>query len=248
MTPYDILKAGYNAELADHIIKSFSEIQTNYVLKKWKPSELDAGHFVEAARRTIDFVFRGAYTPFNTSLPKFTDAELARYERETSHESYRMLIPRALKAIYNIRNKRGVAHVSDVDPNEMDATYILYTTKWIVAELIRLKSSLSPAHAQQLVNSVVERQIPLLWKEADIETILVPGMPTSDQVLVLLYDKSPRTVLELQQITEYKNTTNFKKILRRLHDKKFVYLSADESCRLTPVGVGEAELLITKHK
>ncbi|MBB3083292.1 hypothetical protein [Geodermatophilus sabuli] len=41
--------------------------------------------------------------------------------------------------LYDIRNNRGVGHAgADVDPNHMDATVVLYQSKWLVAELVRL--------------------------------------------------------------------------------------------------------------
>ncbi len=59
MTAHDILKKGFDKLIADAIVKAYQEIEQNYVLRKWKPSELDAGHFVEAVRRAIDLELTG---------------------------------------------------------------------------------------------------------------------------------------------------------------------------------------------
>lgn len=246
MKAQDILKSGFDSAIASAILDAYTEIERNYVLRKWKPSELDAGHFVEAVRRAIDLELTGAYKAFNKSLPSFNDAALKAYEQQAGDQSYRLLIPRALKSIYNIRNKRGVAHISDINPNEMDATLILYTVKWVLAELVRLKSGLSPDETQVLIDEVVERQCSVIWKHGNITWILAPEMKARDQVLILLYDSSPRMDSELQGITEYKNATNFKKILKRLHALKLIYYHADGNCRLTPTGLPEAETLIMK--
>ncbi len=171
MTAQDILKKGFDKKIADAIIKAYKEIEQNYVLRKWKPSELNAGHFVEAVRRAIDLELTGKYMPFGKSLPNFNDQALQLYERQVGDESFRMLIPRTLKAIYNVRNKRGVAHISDVNPNEMDATFILGSVKWVLAELVRLKSGLSTSQTQDLLNTIIERHCPLIWKESGIVTI-----------------------------------------------------------------------------
>lgn len=123
----NLFEQSFNKEISENLIGSFSEIESNFIIKKWKPSELDAGHFVETVRRIIELKLFNKYTPFNQNLPHFNDPELQRYERQSGHESYRMIIPRILKAIYNIRNKRGVGHTGDISPNEMDATLILYS-------------------------------------------------------------------------------------------------------------------------
>lgn len=249
MTVPEILGTGYNKELAGHIIKAFKEIQNNYILKKWKPSELDSGHFVEAVRRTLDFVLTGLYTPFKKKLADFNDAELRRYENLVGHDSYRMLIPRALKAIYNIRSKRGVAHISDIDPNEMDATFILYSAKWVLAELIRMKSQMNPGQTQQMVDEIMERHIPIIWEKDGNEIVLVPGMLAREQALILLYKRSPRKVDELRRVIEYKNLTQFKTIIRVLHRRdKLVYLAQDGNCHITPLGIIEAECIMAAHK
>lgn len=248
MNPLSILKSGFNSAIASAILDSYGEIERNYVLRKWKPSELDAGHFVEAVRRALDLEFTGQYRAFNRSLPPFNDQSLAFYEQQTGDQSYRLLIPRALKSIYNIRNKRGVAHMSDVNPNEMDATFILYTCKWVLAELIRLKSGLSPDQTQSMLDKIVERQCSVIWKEGNITWVLSPQMKARDQVLVLLYDSSPRTDAELQGIVEYSNSTNFKKILKRLHTQKLIYYHSDGNCRLSPTGIPMAEEIIRKHE
>lgn len=135
-----ILRSRYPADIVKALLDAYREIESNYALQKWKPSELDAGHFVEAARRILEHELFGQATPINQQISKFSDQVLVKYEQATGDESYRMLIPRALKSVYNIRNKRGVGHVGPVSPNEMDATYILYSVKWVLAELVRLVS------------------------------------------------------------------------------------------------------------
>ena len=190
MTASDILKKKYPKEIVAKSIESYKEIESNFAIKKWKPSELDSGHFVEAVRRLLEFELTGSYTPINKKLSNFTDSILKQYEQAQGNESYRMLIPRALKSIYNIRNKRGVGHISGVSPNEMDATYILYTVKWILAELVRLNSKLSIPETQLIVDKIVERKIEILWKEGNITRILKTSIKAENQILILLYDQS----------------------------------------------------------
>jgi hypothetical protein len=247
MTITDILKSGFDAAIAKAIVDAYQEISGNYNLRKWKPIELDAGHFVEAIRRALDLELTGRYVPFSRSLPQFDDNALKHYEQQSGHESYRLLIPRALKAIYNIRNKRGVAHISYISPNEMDATFILYTVKWILAELVRLKSGLSVTETQKLIDALVERQYSLIWKEGAVTSIIIPGMKARDQILVFLYDDSPKTDQELQRVIEYSYTTKFTKILRKLHNDKLIYYHADGKCRISPRGLIAAEQIIQKY-
>ncbi|NGP90257.1 hypothetical protein [Fodinibius halophilus] len=241
-----LIANNYDQQISDHLVSSFLEIEENFVIKKWKPSELNAGHFVEAVRRIIELELFGKYTPFNNKLPHFNDSELQRYERQKGHESFRMLIPRILKAIYNIRNKRGVGHISDISPNEMDATLILYNVKWVLAEIIRLNSNLKPEETQQIINKIVERDIQLLWKDGEVKRILNPNILAKDKVLVLLYDESPMPAEKIRGIIEYKNSYNFKKILKGLHSDRLIEFDDDNICKISPTGITEAEKILQK--
>ena len=116
-----ILKGRYPHDLIDALLSAYQEIEQNYALAKWKASELDAGHFVEAARRLLEHELLGKATPLSAGLSKFNDAALKTYENAKGDDSFRMLIPRVMWGVYGIRNKRGVGHVGAVSPNQMDS-------------------------------------------------------------------------------------------------------------------------------
>ncbi len=250
MNAEGFLKSAYPAELVDALICAYKEIENNYAIGKWKASELDAGHFVEAARRILDQTLFSSYTPIGKSLVNFQDAELKRYEGADGDESFRLLIPRVLKSIYNIRNKRGVGHLGTISPNEMDATLILYSVKWVLAELVRLASGAiaDPVSAQQAVNKIVERRLDLIWKEGDIVRVLQTGLHAWKQVLILLYDQNLQTEDTIRQIIEYKNSSDFRKVLKSLHTKRLVEYQLGRPIVITPAGVVEAEKLILDAK
>jgi len=248
MTLATALKAKYPRDVCDALLAAYREIEENFTVRKWKASELDAGHFVEAARRIIEQELFGSYTPIGVSLSNFSDAELRRFENAQGDESLRMLVPRALKAVYNIRNKRGVGHIGPISPNEMDATFILYTVKWVLAEFVRLATGAKPADTQKLIEAIVERRVGLLWKHDGIVRVLENKMPTREQVLVLLFDSSPLGSAQLQQATEYQNTSNFKKILKRLHQDRLVEVAADGTVHITPKGIPEAEKVLLRYQ
>ncbi len=243
-----IIESAYNREIAKNVISAYKEIEGNYFLQKWKPSELDAGHFVESVRRLLELELTGTFTPFSSQLSNFSDQVLKGYEQNTGHESFRMLIPRILKSIYNIRNKRGVGHITDISPNEMDSTLILHSVKWVLSEIVRIKTNISISDTQKLIDSIVERQLDLIWKETDFRRVLKVGMPAKDQVLVLLYDVNSQNVDALRDIIEYKNKTKFMEIIRKLHKERYLELKSDNECIISPKGVLMAEEIINKAK
>jgi hypothetical protein len=244
VTAREVLKARYGAELAGAIVTSFVEIETNFGLGKWKASEIDAGHFVEAIRRVLEQELFGSSTPLGSKLEHFTDQVLLRYENAKGDESYRMLVPRVLKAVYNIRSKRGAGHLAGVSPNEMDSALVFNSCKWVLAEVVRLASGLSVEKTQALVDAITERKVHLLWKHEGTVRVLDPEMAARDQVLVLLYDRSPQTDVGLAGAVEYSRMSNFRTLLRALHKKRLIEFGKDGRCVITPLGVAQAEDLL----
>ena len=249
MSVYDILNVASDGKLANIIIESYKEIVENFITEKWKYSELDAGHFVEMVRRFLELKLFGKYTPIDHKLSNFSNTVLAKYENSNGDESYRMLIPRTLYSIYTIRNKRGAAHLTGVSPNEMDATFVLYSVKWVLSELVRLNSTLSTDETYALISSIVERQIDLIWKKDDVVRILNTNIPKGLQVLVLLYDENTQNEEHLRKAIEYSNPTTFREVLKMFHKRRFLEYDAERKiCTITPKGLNEAEQIIKKYQ
>jgi hypothetical protein len=247
MSVKSILKADYPAEVVDALLAAYREIEQNYFLRKWKASELDAGHFVEAARRMLEHALFGTSTPIGQNLPTFNESALKKYEAGTGDDALRILIPRILWSVYGIRNKRGVGHVGPVSPNKMDSTLILADVKWVLAEFVRHASGLSVAETQKQVDEIIERRLDVLWKHGDVTRVLDPKIATRDQVLLLLYDTSPQQADDLRAAVEYANPTNFKKILKRLHAERLIEYTSAQTCIITSRGLVRAEELVRKH-
>jgi len=239
-----LLVSRFPAEIVKHVISSYVEVEENYRLEKWKPSELDAGHFVEAVRRLIENELFGNYVSFDKAIGSFNQSVLNKYESATGDESFRIIIPRTLYAMYCVRNKRGVGHISNISPNKMDASFILSSTKWVLAELIRIAGTSSPDEAQQIVDQVMDRQIDLIWDDGETFMILSKNLKASEKVLVALYKEDKVDIEVLRKRVDYKNKSNFKKILHELKKNKLIDLNEKGICKLSPLGIREAESIL----
>lgn len=230
--------------LANLIVDSYKEVERNYFLKQWKTSELDAGHFVEAIRRFIELRLTGAYTPIGKGLPPLNDKTLQQYASASGDDSYRIHIPRILLAIYGIRNKRGVGHVAQISPNYLDATFIIASVKWVLAELIRLNSTLTLDETSKVVDHIVDRDVEGVWESGDITRILVDGLSIKEQILFVLFSTGIDSEKRLVHVIEPKDKAYFRKLLRQLHDGRFIEYRADGMCVLSPKGKVAAEKII----
>jgi hypothetical protein len=190
------LKTALPDELVDSLLESYIEIKTNYIIQKWEPSELNGGKFVEASIRILQFVIFGTYTPIGTSI-RNTFAEFQRIERSpsTNLDSYRLHIPRCLGAIYNIRNRRGVGHLSgDINPNRADAHLIITICEWVLAEIYRINYTVSLTEAQSLVDKLVSRKLELVFDLNGIKRILNPKLKIKDKILLIIYSEESEYV------------------------------------------------------
>lgn len=235
------LKGVFPDELVDSLIDSYVEIKTNFIIQKWEPSELNGGKFVEASIRILQHIIFGIYTPIGTSI-RNTFAEFQRIERapSTHLDSYRIHIPRCLAAIYNIRNRRGVGHLSgDINPNKTDSYLIITICEWILAELYRINYSVSLTEAQNIVDKLISRKLELVFELNGIKRILNPRLKIKDKILLIVYSEQSEYVTLSNLCLHLKNKNQYylkNKILKQLDKEEFIELTKDDKIYLLPPG------------
>ncbi len=200
---------------------------------------MSGGHFCEIVYTIIDGFGTGSYASSPSKPANFVNACRALESRSHVPRSFQILIPRALPALYEIRNQRGVGHVGgDVDPNHMDATLVLNMCNWILAELVRVLHNLPIAEAQKLVDALAERRIPLVWEEGGLKRVLDPTLKLGPQAILLMASVGgPVAIDDLLDWLDYSNRSYFMKAMREYHDQRLINLSRDEkSAQLLPPG------------
>lgn len=210
--------------LRDPLLAEYREITRNYAEHRWRPSELSGGIFCEIVYTILHGYAAGAYPSTPSKPPNFPNACKLLENGSTTAvpHSFRILIPRALPALYDIRNNRSVGHAGgDVDSNHMDATLVLAMANWIMAELVRVLHNLPIREAQTLVDALADRRIPLVWEGVNMRRVLDPKMKLGEQFIILIASKSGTVnVADLLDWTGYKNKSYFMKMLREFHDKR----------------------------
>jgi hypothetical protein len=245
------------ATLRDDLLGAFNEIIKNYREHRWEPSELNGGKLCETVFTIVVGYLDGGNYPARAKKPtRFPQACLAleqKYAHVPDSRSARILIPRVMIGLYDIRNNRGVGHAgAEVDPNHMDATVVVSTSKWLVAELVRLLHVLTTAEATDIVESLIEREVSLVWAHEDTKRVLRTGLTWKEQTLVLLLtDTEPASESDLLRWLEHKSVSNYRRaVLRPMHKDRLIdYDEEKRTIRLLPPGVIAAETLVaTKAK
>jgi hypothetical protein len=240
------------ATLRKDLLAAFNEIVKNYREHRWEPSELNGGKLCEAVYTVINgWLDGGQYLARATKPGRFPQTcwELEqKYQGVPNSHSARILIPRMMIGLYDIRNHRGVGHAgAEVDPNHMDATVVLYMAKWLVAELVRLLHKLNIDEATAIVEALIEREVAWVWTNGEKKRILRIGMTWKQQTLVLLLTEASEVAeADLFRWLEHPGLPRFRRdVLRPLHKARQIEYDADQrTVRLLPPGVSVAEELL----
>ncbi|HSZ54345.1 MAG TPA: hypothetical protein VK797_01700 [Tepidisphaeraceae bacterium] len=243
--------------LRDPLIEAYREIATNYAEHRWEPSELNGGKLCEIVYTILDGATSGSFATSPAKPARMVEACRAIEQRPTDpgrvgDRSLRILLPRLLPYLYEIRNNRGVGHVGgDVNPNPGDAAVVFACASWILAELVRIYHGVSLEDAQETIEALVERKHPIVWDGGSVKRVLDPELDSADQVLLLLYSTAGWIPdKQLRASVEYENLTNFRKrVLGPLHKNRDIEFDRElERVRLTPRGAKRVEeLLLPKY-
>src|SRR6266404_6004785 len=216
--------------LRQPLLDCYGEIARNFAEHRWEPAELNGGKFCEVVYSIIEGAFDGNFPSVPSKPARMVDACRA-IEGKPSNpnlqgdRSLRILIPRTLPVLYEIRNNRGVGHIrGDANPNYQDAVAVYQMASWVMAELIRIFHNVVLDEAQDTVNALVDRKHPIVWQVGDNKRVLDPALAKGDQTLLLLY--STGTWVDDNDVArwvEYKNLTQFRNsVLSPMHAGRLV--------------------------
>ena len=214
--------------LVDELLAAYQEAKRNFYLGGLRLSAVEGGRFCEAAFRMLQQRTKGGYDPLGKQVD--TDALikfLSNIPAAQQPDSIRLHIPRALRVVYDIRNKRDNAHLGDgIDPNLQDASLVVGVLDWVLAEFVRLYHAVTPDEARYMVDSIVTRVAPAVEDFDGFLKVLRTDLSASDFVLLLLYQRGAygATLTELQSWVRPKMLANLRRTLNSLsNDKAYVH-------------------------
>ncbi|MCR4314278.1 MAG: hypothetical protein NUV84_03465 [Candidatus Uhrbacteria bacterium] len=194
------------SELIGALQAEFQKLHQQYFLGQWEPSQLDAGRFAEAVLRVVEFKCTGSYTTIGKQLNRLKIVQVAE-GNTTLADSLRFQIPRLATLILDFRNNRNVGHLGSINVNEMDSAFVLNAANWVIAELIRLETQMSPADAQAEIKKIIERRVPIVEEIGGRLKCLDPRLDAKQKSMVFCYQKYPEEIPldDLFDWTEYSN-------------------------------------------
>jgi hypothetical protein len=238
--------------LRDPLIHEYKGITSAYAKGGWKHASLDGGRFCEIVYSILDGALSGEFPAIPKKPDKFVEACRNLTNRPKSDRagdySLRVLLPRVLPGMYEIRNNRNVGHVGgDVVANKMDAGFVRETATWVLCELVRVFHGIETAEAQSAVDSLTEKRHPLVWEFDGFRRVLDPYLSAADRTLVLLYAAPGWTSAKaLQEAVMYgKNYRT--QVLETLEEKALIIFDRSfDRAVITPLGSNRAEAVLAK--
>jgi hypothetical protein len=235
-------------EFSIRLDKHYRKIKKNFLEGRYDPSELNGAKFCEVVLRILQWYTSPGhtFTRFGEKIKNFDQATREFENKSSFPDSIRFHIPKTLNVLYAVRNRRGVGHVGgDVDPNHMDALFVVSATDWILAELIRIFHNISTSEAQNVIEKIIARKMALVWEIEGRKRVLDPEMPYKNKVLILLYSEYPSPISDslLFKWVEHSHISHFRvDILGSLHDDKLIEYDQETSkVYISPLGLKKVE-------
>jgi hypothetical protein len=239
----DSLVPRFPTNLVEQLIECYVEQKRNYYLGRMRPNEVEGGRFAEAAYRMLQHAAGLHVTPLGVQLNTNTISRTL--ENTTSAaDSVRFHIPRTLRVIYDIRNKRDAAHLGDgIDPNLQDSSLVSAAMDWVLAEFVRIARGVLPDRAFALVKAITIRRIPAVEEFGDFLKTLRPSLGPGDRILLLLYHcaDAGATSAELSNWLKPKQRANLSRTLTQLEYDKDYIVGTEGRYRLTRRGISAIE-------
>lgn len=234
----------FPASKVDEILSHYNILRRETRLEHWETCLVNGGKFVEAVLKCLHYLSTGDVID---SIKK-ADEEIRHLENATHLSDFeRLTIPRALRLIYEFRNKRGGAHNSSFDPIKMDCALVVATSNWVMEELTRLYLTNDALAAKELVESLLIKDIPLIEEIDGDRLILKSGLSARIQLEILLYREFPErcATKDLIRWVHDHSTENIRVTLRTMKQKNLVH-ETEAGWKLTESGVHAAEIEIAR--
>jgi hypothetical protein len=231
------LASHINGNIVNEILGHYEVLKTSFILQDWEKCLLRGGKFSEAVMKAIHFIRTGKATQQIS-----VDTEINTVSsRADLPESIRLLIPRAVKVLYDHRSRRGGAHGSFA-PNVMDCSVVVPIADWILGELVRFYCTAAPDRAIKFVAGIAAKSVPFVEKFGEDYVVLLKGASARQEIGCILYTRYPNRTKTKELIKWIPNhsASNIRLNLANMQKTKLVHFNSDGYV-LTTAGIKAIE-------
>jgi hypothetical protein len=233
------LKRVFEPAVADDIIASYEKLLGEHRKGDSEAALNSGGKFVEHVLRAIEFVRTGKTPPEIKSVA----GTIKNIEGETKlPESLRLLVPRiASSMMFDIRSKRGAAHVKEINPRLIDVTLAANAASWVLAELVRLYHVADEKAVAEAMVVLMKGHLPLVERFEDEITVTTP-LPPDTEVLLMVAASEPDGIdRKGLGLCVKHSAVAVTRALQKLEKARHIHKMKSGAIRIT--GPGERELI-----
>lgn len=187
----ELLKDRFAAQHVDSAVQHFGRMVDDFRKGDWEDAAAKGGKFIEAALKCL-WVHVGEAVPSGRDFSAGTIMDRLP-SKSAFPDTVRLTIPRGCRFAYEIASNRGARHdATEIDANEMDASVVLSSCAWILAEMVRYSQRGSDlAHAKTVVAGVMRKRFPF-FEEIDGRVYTDIGDSAFEVALLILARIYPR--------------------------------------------------------
>lgn len=177
---------------------------------------------------------------FNNNIQKL---EGGGQKKKPHEEVSRLMIPKVLRSVYTIRNKRNVAHIKTVDPSKVDLKFINISVDWIISQILIIYCNVNNDEVVKYFEQIslddfrkVER-----FEDGDI-VFNAPDLSFTNKLLFILgdfYNKGRIDEDTILKISKPKKNNYIRTYLNRMEKNTLVHIN-EEGIKLTKWGMERA--------
>lgn len=177
------LERGFDPSVARDLIAVHDKLLGEFRKGDAEATLNAAGKFVEHSLRAVEHVRTGTAPREIKSVSTTIRAIEADGKLP---ESLRLLVPRIASAmLFDVRSKRGAAHVKEINPRYIDAALAVQAASWILAEFVRLYHVGDESAVAEAMVALVAGSVPLIEKFGDEVVVTTPLHPETEVLLMV---------------------------------------------------------------
>jgi len=233
-----------NIPLLDELMREYNKIKNSFILSDFEKTIIYGGRFVEVILKSILMYYNVPNIASRKSrFDKMFNILINLQKTNAKDEILTLAVPIIAKSIYILRNKKRVVHFKEIDPNFIDAKYVMEASDWIFSQLLLFMEEIDEREMREVLDKFVEKKLPFVEKfENGSILILKEKLRFSDELLLFLYSNYPKRIKkeEIMSSLRPKYLQLLTTTLRRLERKKLIHIN-ENGIKLTKLGIIRVE-------
>jgi hypothetical protein len=233
------LQRGFGPNLARDIVSAHGKLLSEFRKGDAEAALNAAGKFVEHVLRAIEHVRTGVAPDEIKSVA----ATIKVIENDGSlPESLRVLVPRIASAmLFDVRSKRGAAHVKEISPRHIDASLVAHAASWILAEFVRLYHEADETAVATAMAALVQGNVPLIEKFENEMVVTTPLHPETEVLLIISASEPQGIDRKGLGVGVKQSAVSITRAIQKLETMRHIHKTKSGAFRIT--GPGEQALL-----